>query len=75
MVQSHPRKGITVVPVENAVNTALSSQIKLRLPHDLKSWVEQESEINKSSQNSEVIRALRERQERTTAIQRREETP
>lgn len=75
MVQSHPRKGITVVPMESAVNTALSSQIKLRLPRDLKSWVEQESEINKSSQNSEVIRALRERQERTTAIQRREETP
>jgi ribosome-binding protein aMBF1 (putative translation factor) len=39
-------------------------QIALRLPQDLKDWVEEEARRNGSSQNSEVVRALRERQSR-----------
>ncbi|MGP9789616.1 Arc family DNA-binding protein [Roseinatronobacter sp. NSM] len=33
--------------------------MQLRLPRDLKDWLKSESERNGSSQNSEVIRALR----------------
>lgn len=33
--------------------------MQLRLPNDLKDWLAQEAERNGSSQNSEVIRALR----------------
>lgn len=40
---------------------------QLRLPDDLKEWLAAEALRNGSSQNSEVIRALRERMERTTA--------
>ena len=36
-------------------------QIPLRLPEELKAWVEEQAEKNGSSQNSEVIRAVRER--------------
>jgi len=42
-------------------------QIALRLPHDLKEWVAAEARRNASSQNSEIVRALRERQERAAA--------
>jgi Arc/MetJ-type ribon-helix-helix transcriptional regulator len=41
-------------------------QIALRLPQDLKDWVEEEARRNGSSQNSEVVRALRERMERAS---------
>jgi predicted HicB family RNase H-like nuclease len=41
--------------------------LQLRLPPDLKAFVAQEAERNGSSQNSEIIRAVRERMERTTA--------
>ncbi|WP_152455134.1 Arc family DNA-binding protein [Roseivivax sp. THAF40] len=37
------------------------SKIQLRLPSDVKAWIESEAVRNGSSQNSEVIRALRDR--------------
>lgn len=40
------------------------SQAKVRLPTDLKEWIAAQSQINRSSQNSEVVRAVRERKER-----------
>lgn len=33
--------------------------LRLRLPDDVKKWLESEADRNGSSQNSEVIRALR----------------
>lgn len=39
----------------------------VRLPHDLKLWVERQARKNGSSQNSEIIRAIRERMERVKA--------
>ena len=41
--------------------------LQLRLPEDLKAWLETEAERNGASQNSEAIRAIRERMERQTA--------
>lgn len=38
--------------------------IQLRLPPDLKQFIEAEAERNASSQNSEVVRCVRERMER-----------
>lgn len=40
---------------------------QLRLPDDLKTWLAAQANRNASSQNSEVIRALRERMERIEA--------
>jgi len=57
------------------VNEAESAQLKVRLPGDLKKWVEKESGINGSSQNSEIIRALRERQQRSATATGKESTP
>lgn len=37
---------------------------QLRLPDDLKAWIEEQARLNGASQNSEVIRAIRERMER-----------
>ncbi|WP_411887343.1 Arc family DNA-binding protein [Hydrocarboniphaga effusa] len=39
-------------------------QFKLRLPPDLKEWIDQQSQINRSSKSSEIIRSVRERMER-----------
>jgi len=39
-------------------------QMMIRLPIDVKGWVAQQAERHGSSQNSEVVRALRERMER-----------
>jgi len=47
------------------------SKLMVRLPHDIKSFVAQQSSLNGSSQNSEIIRAVRERMERV----QREEMP
>jgi hypothetical protein len=41
--------------------------LQLRLPTDLKAWLEAEAEKNGASQNSEVIRAIRAAQLRTEA--------
>lgn len=40
------------------------AQFQMRLPHDLKDWIAEQAEANLSSQNSEIIRAIRERMER-----------
>lgn len=40
------------------------SGLRLRLPGDVKAWLEREAAKHGSSQNSEVIRAIRERMER-----------
>lgn len=40
-------------------------QLPIRFPSDVKSWLEAQAARNGSSQNSEVIRAIRERMERT----------
>lgn len=45
--------------------------LQLRLPVDLKAWIADQAEINASSQNSEIIRAVRERMERTDSYQER----
>lgn len=39
--------------------------LQLRLPPDLKAWLKAESDRNASSQNSEVIRAIRAAMART----------
>ncbi|MFT7593110.1 MAG: hypothetical protein ACI8R4_000422 [Paracoccaceae bacterium] len=38
--------------------------MQLRLPFELKEWLKDQATTNSSSQNSEVIRAIRERIER-----------
>ena len=38
--------------------------MQLRLPAELKEWLKYQAATNSSSQNSEVIRAIRERMER-----------
>lgn len=43
--------------------------MQLRLPPDLKAWIAAQSSLNQSSQNSEVIRAVRERMDRETQPQ------
>ncbi len=42
-------------------------QLPLRLPCDVKKWLELQAKSNGSSQNSEVVRALREKMERAAA--------
>ena len=39
--------------------------MQLRLPPDLKAWLAEQAEKNGASQNSEVIRCVRERMDRT----------
>lgn len=39
-------------------------QLPIRFPADVKAWLAEQAERNGSSQNSEVIRAVRERMER-----------
>lgn len=41
-----------------------TKQLQIRLPHDAKSWIEEQAAANASSQNSEVVRSIRERMER-----------
>jgi len=40
-------------------------QFQMRLPPELKDWIAAQAAANVSSQNSEIIRAIRERMERT----------
>lgn len=40
------------------------TQFKLRLPIELKSWLDRQAELNRSSKGSEVVRCIRERKER-----------
>jgi Arc-like DNA binding domain len=39
-------------------------KLLVRLPIDVKSWLEAQAELNASSHNSEIIRCCRERMER-----------
>lgn len=39
-------------------------QLKIRIPKDLKSFISLQAERNKSSQNSEIVRCIRERMDR-----------
>ena len=39
-------------------------QMQVRLPADAKAWIEDQAVVNASSQNSEVVRSIRERMER-----------
>ncbi len=39
-------------------------QIVIRLPEDVKAWIAAQAEKNYSSQNSEIVRAIRERMQR-----------
>lgn len=41
-------------------------QFKLNIPPELKDWIAAQAAANVSSQNSEIIRAIRERMERTS---------
>jgi hypothetical protein len=41
--------------------TADRAEMLIRLPLDIKAWLEQEAVHNASSQNSEIVRALRHR--------------
>jgi hypothetical protein len=40
-----------------------SVRIPLRLPRDMKAWIEQEAERNFTSQNAEIVRSIRSRME------------
>lgn len=46
-----------------------TKQLPIRFPADVKAWLAAQAEKNGSSQNSEVIRAVRERMERTDTYQ------
>ncbi|MGR3464077.1 Arc family DNA-binding protein [Limimaricola sp.] len=35
--------------------------MKIRVPQDVKAWIEKQAEQNSSSQSSEIVRAIRER--------------
>jgi len=41
--------------------------LQLRLPSELKDWIAEQAVANASSQNSEIIRAIRERMDRSTS--------
>ncbi len=47
------------------------SQMKLRLPEQLKTWIKEQAYLNGSSQNSEIIRAIRERMDRMAETQQK----
>lgn len=40
-------------------------QVGIRFPADMKAWLEDQARLNKSSQNSEVVRSVRERMKAT----------
>ena len=42
--------------------------MQLRLPQELKEWIKAESDRNGNSQNSEVIRAIRDAKDRRLAL-------
>lgn len=41
-------------------------KLMLRLPPDAKAWVEKQAEKHATSQNSEIVRSIRERMDRET---------
>jgi predicted HicB family RNase H-like nuclease len=46
-------------------------QLKIRLPSEIKAFIAKQAEKNGSNLNSEVIRSIRERMERTSMADRR----
>lgn len=40
----------------------LTNAMQLRLPDDLKAWIAEQAKQNASSQNSEIVRCIRDRQ-------------
>lgn len=44
------------------------ARICVRLPHDVKGWLEEQAHQNLSSQTSEIVRAIRERMGRDLSI-------
>lgn len=44
----------------------MKQQIKLRLPPEVKAWIEAEAVRNGASQNAEIARAVREKMDRVT---------
>ena len=52
---------------------AKSRQIAMRFPEDIKAWLKEQAATHRSSQNSEVIRAIRERMDRVPATHRNAE--
>lgn len=52
-------------------NRTLKKALQLRLPDDVKEWIEVEAAKNSCSQNSEIIRAIRERMDRSRIEKRR----
>lgn len=46
----------------------MDTQLKIRLPSEVKQWLEQQVTENRSSQSSEVVRAVRERMRRVEAL-------
>jgi len=49
------------------INMTTRRPLQLRLPPDIKDWIAAQAAANASSQNSEIIRAIRERIERADA--------
>jgi hypothetical protein len=45
-------------------------KVLLRLPHDAKAWIERQAARNTSSQNSEIIRCIRDRMDKGQAAER-----
>lgn len=41
-------------------------KIIVRLPEDVKAWIEEQANYHQSNQTSEIVRALRERMERVS---------
>ena len=46
------------------MNKRNDPQIKLRLPVELKDWIDWQAEKNRSSKSSEIVRSIRERMDR-----------
>lgn len=59
-----------MVPIRFMVNGVFMKQaepqLKIRIPSDLKKFIAIQAERNKSSQNSEIVRCIRERMDRQT---------
>ena len=56
---------MTIIERKNSSHYARNegARLMLRLPPELKGWLEQEAERNWTSQNAEIIRAIRARME------------
>jgi hypothetical protein len=43
------------------IRAAEGERVLVRMPRDMKAWIEREAERNGASQNSEIVRAIRAR--------------